>query len=344
MTRWPAHHLRFFAAVAVAVACFFVPTRARADAESDAKDLFARGRELRGQGNFGEAAVAFRKAFAVFPSGLGSLRNLAECEEELHHYASARRDWLELKRALIGTTDAKYLTWDADAQAAAARLAPHIAKLTVDVVTLRGGRAAPRPELGDVSVRVNDEVLPLALLGTELERDPGSFAVRADEAGGGGTATADVSIGQGESQRVTLRLELRHAAAPSPLARPTSAGADDPNASRRLAGYVTLGVGVASLVGAGVALAVRGSASSDLDSSCPRHVGCDPSLQSTVDRGHLATALTNVFGAIGILATGAGVALILTSPAHAGAPPKTGLTLRPMAGSVRGLSAEWSLP
>ena len=54
-----------------------------ADAESDAKDLFARGRELRNKGDCANASPLFYKAWRIFPSGLGNLRNYAECEEQL---------------------------------------------------------------------------------------------------------------------------------------------------------------------------------------------------------------------------------------------------------------------
>ncbi len=67
---------------------------ARADDEADAKDLFERGRTLRASGDCASAAPLFRRAYAAYPAGLGSLRNLAECEESLGKWASARRSWL----------------------------------------------------------------------------------------------------------------------------------------------------------------------------------------------------------------------------------------------------------
>lgn len=323
---------------ALATAYLLASSTARADAEGDAKDLFARGRELRANGNCAEAVVAFSKALAVYPAGLGSLRNLAECEEELHRYASSRRDWLDLKRALVGSTDAKYQTWSGDAQAAAARLAPLVARLTVQVIALRNDRPVPSSERPSFTVRINDETLPLALLGTELERDPGPYVVRVIAASGGATALQSVHLGEGESRRVTLRFTQRDA---PPAAAAAPPGTGDPNAGRRLAGWVTLGVGMASLVGAGVSLAVRQTAQADVDAACPGHTECARSLQPTVDRGHLATALTNVLGALGIVATGAGAALVLTSPAQS---PRSGVTFRPMVGSAPGLAAEWILP
>src|SRR5690349_12017541 len=106
---------------------------AHADSESDAKDLFQRGRDKRQQGDCNGATVLFRKAIKIYPNGLGSIRNLAECEEQLGHFASSRRAWLDLKRAMItAPNDPKYDGWDKDADDAATRLAPKVATVIVD--------------------------------------------------------------------------------------------------------------------------------------------------------------------------------------------------------------------
>ena len=81
------------------VAASLVAPRVRAD-PPEAKDLFAQARGLRLQGQCASALPLFRRAYEVYPAGLGSLRNIAECEEEVGHFASARRAWLDLQRAL----------------------------------------------------------------------------------------------------------------------------------------------------------------------------------------------------------------------------------------------------
>jgi hypothetical protein len=108
--------------VGVLAASFSAPTPARADGLGEAQDLFARGRELRLRGDCANAVPLFRRAFDVYPAGLGGLRNLAECEESLGHLASARRAWLDLKRALLANRDPKYSGWVADAEQGAERL------------------------------------------------------------------------------------------------------------------------------------------------------------------------------------------------------------------------------
>ncbi len=329
-----------FAAALMAL-CLLAPASARADAESDAKDLFARGRDFRAKHDCADAVILFKKAVTIYPSGLGSVRNLAECEEELRHPAAARRSWLDLKRALVTTTDPKYQGWAAEAQSAADRLAPLVAKITIDVVGVRNGREVPRAELDDLVIRVNGETLPLALLGTELERDPGAYTIQAERTRAKATDVQSMIVLDGDSRRVKLRLASDGPPPPPVAAR---SEVDDPNSGRRLVGWVTFGVGVASLVGAGISLGVRQSALGELNDKCTDRSACPSSLQSTVDRGKLASLLVNVFGAVGIVATGTGFALVVTSPSAPPPPRKTGLTLRPMLGSASGLSAEWILP
>jgi hypothetical protein len=129
---------------------------ARADAESDAKDLFARGRDLRTKGDCAAAVPLLRKAYKIHPSGLGSLRNVAECEEQLGHHASARRAWLDIKRALVTLPpDAKYDGWDREAETAAARLQPKIATVIVDVAVQSPTGEAPANDKSGVELFVN---------------------------------------------------------------------------------------------------------------------------------------------------------------------------------------------
>jgi hypothetical protein len=299
-----------------AVASAAVPAVARADSVSDAKDLFARGRELRARADCAAALPLFRKAYALYPDGLGSLRNAAECEEGSGHFASARRAWLDLKRALLTHPDPKYEGWVKDADEAAARLAPKLASLTVAVnVVGPGGEAAPNE---GVEVTVNGEKLAPALVGTPLERDPGRYDVRAVGPSVTRTDARVVDLVAGDAKRVALRVVVAQAApepaAAPPPSRPAVADSTDSGGARRTAAWLTVGVGAAALAGAGVSLIVRQSALGDLQSRCPGYASgpCDPSLQGTVDRGHTASTLVTVLGAVGLVAVATGVTLLVT--------------------------------
>ena len=113
------------------VTAVLAPSVARADAAADAKDLFAQARELRGRGDCAGALPLFQRAYAIYPAGLGSLRNVAECEESLGEFATARIAWLDLGRALSQTSEPRYAGWSEDAEQGAARLAPKVAPAAV---------------------------------------------------------------------------------------------------------------------------------------------------------------------------------------------------------------------
>jgi hypothetical protein len=309
-----ARVLRRAFALAGCIALLLVSGWARADPESDAKDLFARGRSLREGGNCAEAADLFRRAVAVFPGGLGSLRNLAECEEALGHWTSARRSWLDLHRSLSVTTDPKYAGWDSEAQSAAVRLDTKVGHLRIDVTL--GPKGALPPD-ASVEVSLDGEIVHPALLGTEIERDPGEHVVRVEGATLVASAERRVTLAAGQSAVVPLVVTLRAVAAP-PSALPEERDVERPAPALRVLGWSLVGLGGASLIAAGASLAVRQSALGDLERACPSYasMACSPSVASTVSRGQLASAMTTGFGVAGLVALGGGIALVLTSPKH----------------------------
>jgi hypothetical protein len=160
---------RIIGVVATIVVFSLASTSARADV-TEAKTLFARARDLRLHGECAEALPLFQKAYEVYPEGLGSERNIAECEETLGHFASARQAWLDLARALLTTTDRKYDGWSEDAREGAARLESQVAHLTVGVDAIHSDGAPAATD--SVVVTVNGERLPPALYGASVDRDP----------------------------------------------------------------------------------------------------------------------------------------------------------------------------
>jgi len=283
----------------VATALLAWTPRAHADAAADAKDLFEQGRKLRAAGDCASAVPLFHKAYDVYPAALGTLRNAAECEESLGRWASARRSWLDLKRATLFAHDARYRGWDEDARAAADRLAPRVPHLRVDVDA--GGRGA-------ADVTVNGERLAPELVGTTLDRDPGHYVIRA-HVGAGAPAEETIDLATGDSRVVRLVV------APPPTStfvravdvRPTSRGS-----AWTPAGWVALGVGLGAFVGMGIALGVRQDALSTLGEQCDyQHVACSPSLEPVVSRGQAASATVTALAVGGGIAAGAGILMLV---------------------------------
>jgi len=336
-----------FPALAVAALGAFTPCVAHADPVSDAKDLFTRGRELRAKGDCAGAVPLFRKAIDLYPEGLGSVRNLAECEEQLGHYASSRRAWLDLKRGLLTTDDKKYEGWSHDAEAAAARLAPKLATLTVDVsYATPDGQAALSK---GVTVTLDGETLAPALVGTPLERDPGHHVVRAAGDRVQEPQQSSVDLVAGDNKHVSLRVvvkppptSLPELSPPSndtgPAQHPPEAPAEESTGSaRKTVAWVAIGVGAASLVGAGVSLGVRQAALSDAQNACGNTnlTNCPPSVHDDVSRGQTASTMFTVLGIVGVVGLTTGIVLIATSHGHS---QQSRLIITPTLG---GASAAW---
>jgi hypothetical protein len=330
-------------AVALGLGCALAltPVAARADAESDAKDLFARAHDMRTHGDCAGAVPLFRKAYERYPKGLGSLRNIAECEEQLGHWASSRRAWLDLKRALITlpAPDPKYDGWEKDADDGAARLKPKVATVFVDVTVKTPQGEGPANEQSGIELLVNGESLGTALVGTPLDRDPGTYRIRV-QAPDAQPVETSVSLSAGDSKHVALHLTRT----PKEVAQPGGGIVEPPNveqggSGRRTVGWIVLGVGGAALVGGVVTLILRGSAKSDLESTCGSTDTCPRSKQSEADditsRGKTMSTLTTILGIAGGVGVVGGAALILTSPSS-----KTGsIVVRP---TVGGANATWS--
>jgi hypothetical protein len=271
---------------------------ARAD---DSETFFAQGRNLRQAGKCAEAIVAFRRAFELKPRGLGSLRNLAECEEELGHFASARADWWSLRRAVLQSNEPKYEGWDRNAEAAYKRLEPKVAHLTVRVT----GYA---PE--NATVSIDGKPLDPRLVGVELERDTGPHTVEA--AYGGATLVSEKrELVVGAHEVVTLVIPTPKAAAGE---------GETGKKGLRGAGFAALGIAGVGLIGGGVSLAMRQSALASFSGCAPSHTNCDPSLRGELTKGQTASTLLGVFGAVAGVGLVAGIPLIVVSRPSAAAP------------------------
>ena len=332
---------RLSVGAAVALAALGAATTASADPESDAKDLFSRARDLRTKGDCAGAVPLLAKAYKVYPSGLGSLRNVAECEEQIGHWASSRRAWLDIKRALVTmpTQDPKYDGWEKDATDAAARLQPKVATFYVDVIVKSPQGEVPANEKSGVEVFVNGESVGTTLVGTPLERDPGNFKVRV-QTQYAQPVEQDVVLVAGDTKHLTLRLVQNPPQAPVTEV--------DTGGGKRTAGWVLIGVGGAALIGSGITFLIRSGAKSDLESACPGYESgtCPASSRGAVtdatDTGSTMSTLTSVLFPVGLVGIAAGVGLVIWghNSKEPGAPAATTSSLKIIPGPGR-IEATW---
>jgi hypothetical protein len=296
-------------AVAAFAASLALAVAARADPPSQATDLFAQGRKLRLQGECPAAEAIFRRALEVYPAGLGSLRNIAECEEATGRYASARKTWLDLKRSLSENANPRYSGWQQDADEATDRLRAKVSNLLVD---LRSG-GSPGTPTSSADVAVNGEPIDPSRLGAPIESDPGHYVVRV-VAADGHILEQRVDLTAGQSVRLSFNIE-------SPTERPPPATPPAPAVTHwnpSTTGWVAIGIGSASLVGAGVSFAFYLSAHDTLERRCPDYqtMPCDPSLRPEVSQGRTASTLVNVLTTAGLVGVVGGAVLVAVLTPH----------------------------
>ncbi len=217
------------AALLVAAVTLGVPSVAQAGGTdpSAAEALFRDGREAMRRGDPATACERFHESQRLDPA-VGTLLNLAECEEKLGHVARA---WARLREALEAlspnddrVTDTKRKLGDLEGRL------PH---LTI--------RISPRVPSAARVVRDDVEV-GRASLGVALPIDPGSHRVRV-EAAGRLDRIYDVTVREGEN--ADLLLEAGESTPVRSL--PTSSGSGRTPAWIAFgAGGVALGVGVVS--------------------------------------------------------------------------------------------------
>ncbi len=311
---------------------------ARAD---DSEAFFAQGRALRAEGKCAEAVVAFKRALELRPQGLGSLRNVAECEESLGELASARTDWWSLRRAVLQSNEPKYVGWDKDAEAAYKRLESKVAHLTVHLEGVSSERAR---------VKVDGKPLDPRLVGVELERDLGPHVIEASfDAAGSLVEKRTLTVGAHEV--VTLTIPAPDPAIAAQAATPAAdADAETRRARFRMAGIAALAAGGVGALGLGISAGVRASALSSFDACAPTYQGCPTSLQGEESKGRTATAFANAFGVIMVAGIAAGVPLVVlgwrkTEPQTSAPPtsepqPSVSLSVAPTLGGAA-IHAAW---
>jgi hypothetical protein len=275
-----------------------------------AKQWFASGLAHEEKGEFSAALELFRRAVQV-----------KKTPQIVYHVGFCESRTGALVEELV----------DLDAAAAIARAAH-----ADDVV------AAAQAELGEVKkraptleVRVTSDASPsrfvvdgsaiaLSMLRTPMPLDPGEHTVTIEFADGGST-TRKATLAERDVKTVDLAAAVTaHQAAapaegaasppsPTPVVDSTS---PSPVAAHRSSTveWVLVGVGAALAVGGGSLIAVARAKESSLDTSCPSHAGCDPSLESTYNT---ATTLNSVglgVGIAGLAAVGVGASILLFRP------------------------------
>jgi hypothetical protein len=306
------------------------------------ESLFQDGRRLMKSRDFAQACAKFEESLRLDPAA-GTLLNLADCEEQLGHTASAWQHWRAAADQLpMG--DKRRNT----AVGRATALEKGLARLTVTL-----GPSAPT----DAVVKRDGVVLGAASLGLALPVDPGHHVVVVSATGRENRET-EVTLHAKEQRTLVVEAgdatsggasaeagKSSNVSAASPSSGKTSPGESDAHAtvstsSERhtpIASYALLGVGALG-VGAGTYFGLAAlSARKDASAACPTAGSshrCSAGASGALDRDKRYSLLADISFGVGIVAAGAGVYFLL-KPQHTEPPVTGGFAPLPGGGEVQ---------
>src|SRR3954464_12979423 len=300
---------------------------ARPAAAQDKKELskaraqFQRAIELEQAGDYSTALEQFRDVGQVRMTPQVRF-HIASCEEKLGRLVTALGGY----QLAVADADSVGEDFKAEVEAAVTRLEASIPKL---VIQRGSGAEAAEIQLDGVALGASSVGVPVPL-------DPGPHAVSA-KAPGALPFSQTVTISEHEQKSVDVVLT------PEPQEQRVAAGTAAPVAvdksNPRLVPYVIGGVGIASLIGAGVLFSMRQNTLHDLEDQCgPNHDACPSSAAGDYSNLKVYNVTSQVALGVGVACVGTAVTMLVLQRKHA-APAKAGMMLLPSApSSLAGVS------
>ncbi len=295
-----------FLAVAIFLGASLFTSAADARDPERAKTIFGGGLQDMSEGNYERACPAFADSLRLDPLP-GTAFTLAVCESRWGHVATAQtryRDFLAIAEALPPKDKKKQ-----SERLKVAREQIDKLETVIPTLTLRLGPGAPAKTV----VKRNDQMLGEADLGVATRVDPGIYTI-STEAPGVPSKKTQIVLDKGE--RKTVVLDLFPASDSAPKAAP-------PISTRKTAGLLLGGFGVAGLAAGAITTALAFEQKAVLDEHCGAKIGeTTPTLCDTMGKnaaqsiGQLNLASTIAFAAGG-LGLGLGIILVATAPKSA---------------------------
>jgi tetratricopeptide (TPR) repeat protein len=232
-----------------------------------ATELFEKGRTAMKQRDYAKACADFADSQRL-DSKVGTLLNLADCEERIGHIVSARAHWQQAADLAHAEGDAR----EAVAMKRFVALDPRVAKLALRLA----GDAPP----GAIVRRDNVE-LGAGSLGVGLPVDPGVHEVVVS-APGYDDSTLHVTLKEGEAQEFVVSPGPQHptsTVAPSPpppaAAPPRAEGSSSSLPVQKTLALTAAGAGVVALV-VGTVFGLEARSANDSSMSNGSTAGCSP--------------------------------------------------------------------
>ncbi len=282
---------------------------ARAQTASEiatAKQWFASGLAHEEKGEFAAALELFRRAVQV-----------KRTAQIVYHVGFCESRTGALVEAMVDLDGAAGLARAAHADDVVAAAQSELAEVKRRVPSLEvrvASDASPSRFLVDGSA------IALSMLRAPMPLDPGEHTITIEFAAGGSTTRrATLAERDVKTLDVTAPAAEPRAAAPANPPAPVPVApvvpAPAPASERRSSTveWVLIGAGAALAVGGASLIAVAHGKEGSLNSSCPSHSDCDPSLESTYNTATTLNSVGIAVGAVGLAAAGL-VSMFLVRP------------------------------
>jgi hypothetical protein len=271
-----------------------------------ADELFQKGREAAKRGDQAAACAFFGDSYALDPA-IGTLFNLAYCEETLGRVATA---WTHYK-----TLESRVPADDARLEAIRERLSalePRLPKLSLTL-----GSACPP----DTTVFSDGKEVPADQLGKPMLIDPGRHNIEV-RAPGRETASEPVIVRESEVRELVLEPGPIASAEPKPIIeprqarpkKPTPRPLPAPSSAQKTVGWGLIGLGAAGFVTTAVAAGFVLDRKATVNDECDPGVPCSDKGKNAAESGKVWSTVGTVAFIVGAAAGGAGTYLVLTAP------------------------------
>lgn len=284
------------AALALVVAASSVAIHAEPTEEQKtlAESLFQDARSLMKQGKYADACPKLAESFRLDPAG-GAMINWADCEQHLGKWATALTYYRKARTmAVQAKRDDRVQICDAQI--------PILEKKVGHVVVNVGAPA------NGMVVTLDGVELGQPAWGSAMMIDPGAHAIEAT-APGKTAFRADVTIGDGPETKTVDVPPLADAPADATSASANATTVSTTSSSKRTAGWIVGGLGVAAL-GVGTYFLIHGNSLKNQVNDDPHA----PDVHDKVSSQHTAITIAEIGLGVGIAALGTAAWLIATSP------------------------------
>jgi hypothetical protein len=254
-----------------------------------AQSLFVEGRAAMDRGDYPTACAQFTASLALMTRA-STLLNLAQCETHEGQLVNAAKHVTQ-GIALLPPDDER-LAISKEREAALAR---RVAHLTVKLG--KGTPAAARVEVDGIDTSASTLLAGIA-------ENPGRHVIVLSVPGGS-RETSTVDLVEGDAKTVTLGAEEAGVVeAPKPVVARSN--------TKRTAGYVLGGIGVAGLIGAGVTGGILVSKHSAINGACPNKQ-CSPDGLALIESTKSLNVVNGVAWGVGLAGLAGGVVLLVLS-------------------------------